>query len=208
MVYDYRKINKEQILMKDILDEIRYQYYNRTMLKSKICLMVGMVALVVYSCNRSKSSVFIIVCALILLLIFPLYFSVVEKRIRKNSIYDIARRVYKIYDDRDQRYILLKNVLSYYELIELKALRLKLKAEQGKGFMENMNASIPTCLTCMAILISLIPDNAKPEDFLDFKVFVLYIIFGVAALYLIVGLVHDNPDDYILNCIEEVLEDD
>ncbi len=194
--------------MKDILDEIRYQYYNRTMFKAKICLMIGVIALAVYCYNRNKSSAFVAGAALILMLIFPLYFSVVEKRIKRNDLYDIARRVYKINIDKDQRYMSLKKVLSYYELIELKALRLKLKAEQGKGFMENMNASVATGLTCMAILISLIPDNAKSEDFLDFKVFVLFVIFFVAASYFIGGFVHSNADEYILFCIEEVLEND
>lgn len=208
MVYDYIKINGEQVLMNDILDEIRYQYYNRTMLKSKICLMVGMVALAIYCFKRSAGSFFVAILASAFLIAFPIYFTVVEKRIRNNDIYDITRRVYKINIDRDQRYRSLKNVLSYYELIELKALRLKLKAEQGKGFMENMNSSVATGLTCMAILISLIPDNAKFEDFLDFKVFVLFVIFFVAASYFIGGLVHSNADDYILYCIEEVLEND
>ncbi len=194
--------------MNDILDEIRYQYYNRTMLISKICLIVGMVALVVFCYNRSKSSVFIIGCTLILLLIFPLYFSVVEKKIIKNDIYDIARRVYKISNDRDQRYISLKNVLSCYELVELKALRLKIRSNQGKSFSDNLNGSIATSLTGMALLVSLIPDNADPGDFLDFKVFILFFIFVVGVLYLISGFTHSNADDYILLCIEEILEND
>ena len=192
--------------MNDILDEIRYQYYNRTMFKSKICLMVGVIALAIYCFNRSDRSLSIAILALAFLIAFPIYFSVVEKRIRKNSIYDIARRVYKIYNDRDQRYKILITVLSAYEVEKLKALRLNLKSGQGKSLIDSLNGSIGTFLAGMALLVSLIPDDAKQEDFLDFKVFILFCLFVVGVLYLIVVFLHDNPDEYILHCIEEVLE--
>lgn len=194
--------------MKDILDEIRYQYYIKTMLKSKICLMVGLIPLVVYCYNGNKSSLYIAGFVLALLLLFPLYFSLIEKKIRKNDIHDIARRVYKINADRCQKYILLKKVLSCYELVELKALRLKLRSNQGKGFSDSLNGSIGTSLACMALLVSLIPSNADPSDFFDFKVFILFFIFVVGVLYLISGFTNNSTDDYILYCIEEVIGSD
>ncbi|MFW6680518.1 hypothetical protein ACOAOT_23120 [Lacrimispora sp. AGF001] len=192
--------------MNDILDEIRYQYYNRTMLKSKICLMVGAISLAIYCFNRSDRSFHIAILALAILIVLPIYFSTVEKRIRNNDIYDIARRICKINDDRDQRYKILITVLNTYELDKLKALHLKLKSGQGKSLIDSLNGSIGTFLAGMALLVSLIPDNAKQEDFYDFKVFILFCLFVVGVIYLIVVFLHDNPDEYILHCIEEVLE--
>lgn len=194
--------------MNDILDEIRYQYYNRTMLKSKICFMVGVISLAIYCFSRINQSFHIAILALAILIVFPLYFSVVEKRIKNKDLYDIACRVYKSYNDRDQRYKILKAVLNEYEVEKLKALHLMLKASQEKSFLDNLYTATSVALSAMAVMISLMPSDADPKAIIIFKVYMIFCLFIIGGWIILASLVHSNSDKYILFCIEDILEED
>lgn len=129
-------------------------------------------------------------------------------RLEGCHIYDIACRVYKIYNDREQRYKILKAVLNEYEVEKLKALRLMLKASQEKSFLDNLYSATSVALSAMAVMISLMPNDADPKSIIIFKVYMTFCLFIMGGWIVLASLVHSNSDKYILFCIEDILEED
>ncbi|MBE5985294.1 hypothetical protein ACOAOT_08320 [Lacrimispora sp. AGF001] len=193
--------------MKKVLDDIKQQYNKRVIILTRFYFVLCSIAL--WLSGEGQNILGLIFAGIFLLLLVgtPMYCCIKDYRISNWKFLYVAREVCKVYWDNEQvKYDTLKFLFQEHKS-ELQPIRLKLKVEKETKTKLGINTVMPIILSCIAIYLGIISNFDLNQYNRAIIGYILLFIFCVVGCYLAIPSEYKNIDDYILFCIEDILED-
>lgn len=196
--------------MEKIIKENIKRYFNkRAIVFSAVYFSLSIIML--FCCNNGKNIFWTVIAGIMLCLLVAtqIYYYSIDKSIDKGDCLFIARKVCRVNKINERnKYDSLNTILRGYEVKELKMLQVKLIVSKEKDKRYGFPNALPIYISCIAIFVALVPIDAEPEKKISFAVNMMLLVFFIMITYIVLPLIYYNTDDYILFCIEKILENE
>lgn len=194
--------------MEKILEDVKQYYSKRAMILPPIYLCIAIIAL--YFCEEGKNSLVLIAGVMLFLLVATtIHYYRLDKRIERGECLFILRKICRVYKhNQKKKYKSLKLALYKYEVEELKMIQVDLKVNKENDKKYGMVVYLPICVGIAALVGSFIPSPERFNSNEDTPFLIMLIIMLFVILVTSLKVVFNyNTDDYILICIEDIIND-
>jgi hypothetical protein len=196
-----------EVFMREIFEDVKKYYRLKVLIVEAACFFLCVIFLVFSDEGAEIGGLLLSGIFLFLLPCIPVCFYIMDRKIIKWQQLSFTRMICKVYWENEQKkYDSLIFLLNKYKTSELKATRLKLKVDKETKAKFGITNILPILLSCIAIYIGLASEFAVEQNYRAMSGYILLFIFCIVGYFILLPNEYKNTDDYILFCIEEILE--